>query len=221
MMLPVNFAVTGKTIIFRTAPNTLLALYANGRVSFEVDHLDPALRAGWSVLVQGRVHQVADERDVQHLEDRTRLAPWAGGARDVYVRITATRISGRCIVPRVSGMISCRDRLRPPKSPKYSRARPGPSCRHTSGGASPQDAVADLGAVIDANLAMRPSCLVSPKLRAAGPMTSTRILRSSEQTPGSRQAAGGARQVHHAGAAGPDGFNLGPMKPRGGRAAGR
>ena len=40
MMLPVNFAVMGKTIIFRTAPDTLLAVYANGQVSFEVDHLD-------------------------------------------------------------------------------------------------------------------------------------------------------------------------------------
>ena len=39
-MLPVNFAVTGKTIIFRTAPDTLLAVYANGRVGFEADHLD-------------------------------------------------------------------------------------------------------------------------------------------------------------------------------------
>ena len=99
MMLPVNFAVTGKTIIFRTAPNTLLALYANGQVSFEVDHLDQALRAGWSVLVHGRAHEVADEREVKRLEDRTHLEPWAGGARDVYVRIAPTRISGRCIEP--------------------------------------------------------------------------------------------------------------------------
>jgi hypothetical protein len=35
MMLPVSFAVTGTAIIFRTAPDTLLALYANARVSFE------------------------------------------------------------------------------------------------------------------------------------------------------------------------------------------
>ena len=99
MMLPVNFAVKGKTIIFRTAPDTLLALYANGQVSFEVDHLDQALRAGWSVLVHGRAHEVADEREVKRLEDRTHLEPWAGGARDVYVRIAPTRISGRCIEP--------------------------------------------------------------------------------------------------------------------------
>jgi nitroimidazol reductase NimA-like FMN-containing flavoprotein (pyridoxamine 5'-phosphate oxidase superfamily) len=98
-MLPVNFAVTGKAIIFRTAPDTLLAVYANGRVSFEVDHLDEALRAGWSVLVHGHAHTVTDEREVRRLEERTRLEPWAGGARDVYVRITPTRISGRCIEP--------------------------------------------------------------------------------------------------------------------------
>jgi len=100
MMLPVNFAVTGKTIIFRTAPDTLLAIYASGPVSFEVDHLDQAHREGWSVLVHGRAHKVTDEPAVKRLEDRTHLEPWAGGARDVYVRIAPTRISGRCIEPR-------------------------------------------------------------------------------------------------------------------------
>jgi nitroimidazol reductase NimA-like FMN-containing flavoprotein (pyridoxamine 5'-phosphate oxidase superfamily) len=98
-MLPVNFAVTGKAIIFRTAPDTLLAVYADGQVSFEADHLDQAHRDGWSVLVQGHAHTVTDEREVKRLEDRTHLEPWAGGARDVYVRIAPTRISGRCIEP--------------------------------------------------------------------------------------------------------------------------
>jgi nitroimidazol reductase NimA-like FMN-containing flavoprotein (pyridoxamine 5'-phosphate oxidase superfamily) len=95
IMLPVNFAVTGKTIVFRTAPDTLLALYADGQVSFQADRVDEALRAGWSVLVHGRAHKIADEHEVQRLEGETRLEPWASGARDVYVRITPTRISGR------------------------------------------------------------------------------------------------------------------------------
>lgn len=97
MMLPVNFAVTGGAIIFRTAPDTLLALYANAQVSFEVDRFDEAIHEGWSVLVQGHAHKVTDERDVKHLEDGTHLKPWAPGARDVYVRIAPTRISGRLI----------------------------------------------------------------------------------------------------------------------------
>ena len=99
MMLPVNFAVTRKAIIFRTAPDTLLALYANAQVSFEADRFDEALHEGWSVLVHGHAHQVTDEREVKHLEDRTHLKPWAPGARDVYVRIAPTQISGRRIQP--------------------------------------------------------------------------------------------------------------------------
>ena len=95
MILPVNFAVTRKTIVFRTAPDTLLAVYADGRVSFQADHLDEVLHEGWSVLVHGRAHKVTDEREVKQLENRTRLEPWAAGSRDVYVRITPTRISGR------------------------------------------------------------------------------------------------------------------------------
>ena len=97
MMLPVNFAVTRKTIVFRTAPDTLLAVYADGRVSFQADHLDAALREGWSVLVHGHAHRITDEREVKKLEDRTHLEPWAAGSRDVYVRIAPTRISGRRI----------------------------------------------------------------------------------------------------------------------------
>jgi nitroimidazol reductase NimA-like FMN-containing flavoprotein (pyridoxamine 5'-phosphate oxidase superfamily) len=97
MMLPVNFALAGKAIIFRTAPDTLLALYADAPVSFEADRFDEAIQEGWSVLAHGRAHKVTDEREVKHLEDRTHLEPWAPGARDVYVRIAPTRISGRRI----------------------------------------------------------------------------------------------------------------------------
>ncbi len=102
MMLPVNFAVSGKTIVFRTARDTLLAVYANAPVSFQVDRVDEALHEGWSVLVHGRAHEVTDERAVKHLEDTTDLEPWAGGARDVYIRIALTRISGR----RIESMIT-------------------------------------------------------------------------------------------------------------------
>ena len=95
MMLPVNFAVSGKSIVFRTAPDTLLAVYADGRVSFEADHQDETLREGWSVLVHGHAHRITDEGEVKKLEARTNLEPWAAGSRDVYVRIAPTRISGR------------------------------------------------------------------------------------------------------------------------------
>jgi nitroimidazol reductase NimA-like FMN-containing flavoprotein (pyridoxamine 5'-phosphate oxidase superfamily) len=105
IMLPVNFAVMRKTIIFRTAPDTLLALYGNAQVSFEADRIDEELHEGWSVLVLGRAHKVTEEREVRHLQDWTHLQPWAAGARDVYVRIAPIRISGRRI---------CQSRASPP-----------------------------------------------------------------------------------------------------------
>ena len=97
MILPVNFAVTGKTIIFRTAPDTLLALHADAKVSFQADRVDETRHEGWSVLVHGHAHRVIDEFDVRRLERGTHLEPWAAGARDVYVRIAPTQISGRRI----------------------------------------------------------------------------------------------------------------------------
>ena len=97
MILPVNFAVTGKTIIFRTAPDTLLALHADAKVSFQADRVDETRHEGWSVLVHGHAHRVIDEFDVRRLEHGTHLEPWAAGARDVYVRIAPTQISGRRI----------------------------------------------------------------------------------------------------------------------------
>jgi nitroimidazol reductase NimA-like FMN-containing flavoprotein (pyridoxamine 5'-phosphate oxidase superfamily) len=95
MMLPVNFAVAGKAIFFRTAPDTLLALHANGPLSFQVDRLDEKLHEGWSVLVHGHARQVAEEREIKRIESQTHLEPWAAGPRDVYVRIAPVRISGR------------------------------------------------------------------------------------------------------------------------------
>ena len=97
IMLPVNFAVTGHAIVFRTAPDALLAAHATDPVSFEADHIDEALREGWSVLVQGHAHKISNEHEITRLERATSLEPWAGGARDVWVRITPTRISGRRI----------------------------------------------------------------------------------------------------------------------------
>ena len=95
VILPVNFAVAEKAVVFRTAPDGLLAAHAHGPASFQTDHLDEASREGWSVLVQGHVREITDEREVRRLERGARLDPWAGGARDVWLRILPVRISGR------------------------------------------------------------------------------------------------------------------------------
>ncbi len=97
VVLPVNYAMADQTVIFRTAPDTLLAGYLDGPAGFEVDRLDEALSQGWSVLVTGRAVRVTSEAEVRHLERHADVRPWAGGARDVYVRIIPRRITGRRI----------------------------------------------------------------------------------------------------------------------------
>jgi nitroimidazol reductase NimA-like FMN-containing flavoprotein (pyridoxamine 5'-phosphate oxidase superfamily) len=97
VVLPVNYAMAGRTVIFRTAPDTLLAGYLDCQAGFEVDGLDEALSQGWSVLVTGRAVQVASEAEVRYLERHVGVRPWAGGARDVYVRIIPRKITGRRI----------------------------------------------------------------------------------------------------------------------------
>ena len=96
-VLPVNYVMAGQVVIFRTAPDTLLAAYLNGPAGFEVDRLDEALSQGWSVLVTGRAVRVTSEAEIRHLERHADIQPWAGGARDVYVRITPRKITGRRI----------------------------------------------------------------------------------------------------------------------------
>jgi transcriptional regulator with XRE-family HTH domain len=97
-VFPVNFAMTGRTVVLRTAADTALAARLDCQVGFEVDRLDEALSEGWSVLINGHAIQVTREERIRRLESRLALRPWAGGARDVYVQITPHRISGRRIL---------------------------------------------------------------------------------------------------------------------------
>jgi nitroimidazol reductase NimA-like FMN-containing flavoprotein (pyridoxamine 5'-phosphate oxidase superfamily) len=97
VVLPVNFAMVGHTIVFLTGAAGALSAHAYDDVAFEVDRLDEALRQGWSVLVAGTAHQVTDPGERRHLDSQVAMEPWPGGVRDVYVRIIPARISGRRI----------------------------------------------------------------------------------------------------------------------------
>jgi nitroimidazol reductase NimA-like FMN-containing flavoprotein (pyridoxamine 5'-phosphate oxidase superfamily) len=95
--LPVNYRMAGDDIVFRTAALSSLrgARYAE-RVSFEVDHIDEAMRQGWSVLVTGSAREVDDTDELLELEGLG-VEPWAGEERPVYLRIEPKTVSGRRI----------------------------------------------------------------------------------------------------------------------------
>ena len=95
---PVNYALDGETIVFRTAAGTRLADGTRDAVvAFEVDEADEALRQGWSVVVIGVASEVASTSGTLRAVELA-LAPWAGGQRNRFVRITPTFVSGRRVV---------------------------------------------------------------------------------------------------------------------------
>ncbi len=95
--LPVNYRILDGDVVFRTAPiPELTANLKVGQVSFEVDHIDEALAEGWSVLISGTGHVVVDPGERRQVE-AVGVEPWAGGDRDVYIRIAPTQVTGRRI----------------------------------------------------------------------------------------------------------------------------
>jgi transcriptional regulator with XRE-family HTH domain len=97
VVLPVNYTVIGATIVVRTGAGTLIETHGDDRTAFEVDHVDEVLHQGWSVLVRGQAHRVLQSGELRHVREQATIAPWAGGARDVYVRIVPDQLTGRRI----------------------------------------------------------------------------------------------------------------------------
>jgi hypothetical protein len=93
--LPVNYTVVGESVVFRTAPDTPLAAVVDTDVGFEVDRLDEAFSEGWSVLVSGPAKRVREPAVIWRLADV--VEPWAGGDRNVFIRIDPHRVTGRRI----------------------------------------------------------------------------------------------------------------------------
>ena len=95
--IPVNFAMDGEDVVFRIGSGgTVAAGVQESPVSFDVDQLDDALGEGWSVLVTGETQVISDRTALARAE-ALNIVPWAGGDKTVYVRLTASRVTGRRI----------------------------------------------------------------------------------------------------------------------------
>jgi uncharacterized protein len=91
----VNFALhDGDIIIKTTAGEKLAAATREAIVAFEVDSVNVATQAGWSVTVVGQAQAVTDASAIRDLE-QVELTPWVPGNRDHYIRITPTIVQGR------------------------------------------------------------------------------------------------------------------------------
>ena len=100
-VVPVNYAVDGDSIVFRTTPYSVLGTYGwAGDVAFEVDHIEPISHTGWSVLVTGTACELFDPVDLARAA-RLPLAAWAPGEHSHYVRISSDLVSGRRLTTEV------------------------------------------------------------------------------------------------------------------------
>jgi nitroimidazol reductase NimA-like FMN-containing flavoprotein (pyridoxamine 5'-phosphate oxidase superfamily) len=100
VIYPVNYAVADDSIIFLTRRGGDLDGATEGTiVGFEIDSADFAYHEGWSVLVVGRSAHVSDPAALKRARDLT-LGSWAGGDRDVMVRIVLDEVSGQRISHR-------------------------------------------------------------------------------------------------------------------------
>lgn len=94
---PVNYGLAGEHIVFRLGAHSHLRDALAGPVAFEVDHADPATKAGWSILIRGSGEEVQAERVPELLRQMGDAFPhpWAEGVHNVWVSITPRNVTGR------------------------------------------------------------------------------------------------------------------------------
>ncbi|MEU1376071.1 pyridoxamine 5'-phosphate oxidase family protein [Streptomyces triculaminicus] len=100
VVLPVNFLVDGRTIVYRTEAGGAAAPAEGEQLAFETDRIDEQLSRGWSVLITGTAEHISDAGTVGALATRPGAQPWAGGKRDLWVRIRPGEVTGRTIHTR-------------------------------------------------------------------------------------------------------------------------
>ena len=98
LVFPVNFAMSGDSIVLRTDDGTKLHFARGSHVAFECDGTDAVYHTGWSVLANGIAETVESPVEVAELEGLP-LALWCAGPKPIWLRIRPTTLTGRRIPP--------------------------------------------------------------------------------------------------------------------------
>ena len=103
MVVPVNFGLDGHTVIIRTGDTSLLdAARARTRCAFQAEDLEPGLRSGWTVLLDGTLTEVADRGMAERLGRL--VEPWLRDPRPHVLVLAATNVAGRSLRPGAGGV---------------------------------------------------------------------------------------------------------------------
>ena len=91
-LAPINYAVDGETLLFRTAEGSkLLSVVMGGDVAFEVDRYGE--ESARSVVVRGSARLLPE--DEAHRSENVPLRPWVPTLKYNVVEITPRVMSGR------------------------------------------------------------------------------------------------------------------------------
>jgi nitroimidazol reductase NimA-like FMN-containing flavoprotein (pyridoxamine 5'-phosphate oxidase superfamily) len=94
-IFPINYAVDGGTLVFRTGEGTKLGSASKGAaVALEADGVDPGSGLAWSVVAKGTADVVSGTEQVMDTA-QLYLFPWQAGKKDAFVRITPDSLTGR------------------------------------------------------------------------------------------------------------------------------
>jgi len=98
LVFPVNFALDGDAIVFRSDAGTKLHGARRGQIAFECDGVDSTYHTGWSVLATGIAEEIDNAAELARLA-RLPLGSWCPGPKSTWLRLRPLMLTGRRIPP--------------------------------------------------------------------------------------------------------------------------
>ncbi len=91
-LVPLNYVVEGRTLLFRTAPGSkLFAAALESDAAFEIDHHERD--SAWSVVVRGALRRLTDLE--AHRIDGATSVPWVPTQKAEVVELAPVAVTGR------------------------------------------------------------------------------------------------------------------------------
>lgn len=91
-VVPINYAVEGRSLLFRTSSgNKLLAAALHSDVAFEIDWHDD--HTAWSVVARGRLRRL--QEDEEHRLDNVHFHTWLPTLKYDVVELIPDAVTGR------------------------------------------------------------------------------------------------------------------------------
>lgn len=107
VVLPVSYAILDDDVVFSSLVDAKVAKKGEGVVlAFQVDHFGGSNGQNWSVLVQGRAHEVAEPDELSRCRALSLPSHESTASDASFTRLSTTIITGRVFVDERDRSIS-------------------------------------------------------------------------------------------------------------------